>query len=48
MMVIIEAEAIRFENLEIRWSYPKAYTSLQYSILTSFWNNILKEFELNQ
>lgn len=48
MMVIIEAEAIGFENLEIRWSYPKAFTSLQYSILTSFWNNILKELELNQ
>ncbi|MDI6765539.1 MAG: hypothetical protein QME52_01745 [Bacteroidota bacterium] len=48
MMAVAEAEAIGFENLKIRWSFPKAFSPTQYQNLKSFWTSILSDLRLTQ
>jgi hypothetical protein len=40
LMTMVEAEAHGCDELEIRWSYPKAFTQLQLNELQVFWKNL--------
>lgn len=46
-MAMVEAEAIGFEKLSIRWSYPQAFSHDQILNLESSWSKILDELKLS-
>lgn len=48
LMVLVEMEAIGFENLNILWSYPKAFSTSQYLVMRTFWNGILQDLNLEK
>ncbi len=47
LMSIVEAEAMGFEEIDIRWSYPVAFSPKEYQILKGFWENIKDKLKIN-
>lgn len=46
LMSIVEAEAKGFEKLKINWSYPKAFSDPQLSILKGVWATLLSDLKI--
>lgn len=46
-MAVVEAEAVGFKELEIKWSYPKAFSTDQMTNINHAWNEVKKYLKIS-